>query len=68
VEIEPSQEEGLAPAVTWMDERGQAPLPYLFYARLLILLQSLAPPRNFLIVYGERNLAIIKTLYLIQSR
>src|SRR6185369_9362529 len=28
-----SQEEGLAPAVTWMDERGQAPLPDLFFFR-----------------------------------
>jgi hypothetical protein len=26
-----SQEEGLAPAVAWVDERGQAPLPDLFY-------------------------------------
>jgi len=26
-----SQEEGLAPAVAWMDKRGQAPLPDLFY-------------------------------------
>jgi len=31
-----SQEEGLAPAVTWMDKRGQAPFPDLFFLSLVV--------------------------------
>ena len=37
-----SQEEGLAPAVThFLQQRGQAPLPDLFYLNLLVYLNFL---------------------------